>query len=733
MRLIIIALSLGLVAAACGKSPKPQAPAPPPTTAEPAADAAPEPAADTAEPPAADVVTGATTADGASMSDTSATPQTNEGEKILLDQFADIRILRFVVPGWDALPAKTRVLLYHLHEAALVARDIYWDQRHPQGLRVKRTLEAIDKSYSGDKSSADYQAFMVYLKRVWFSSGFYHHYSNKKFLPEFSKEYFAELVAKSDPAALPLSEGETPADLTARLTPLLFDPEVDPVMVNFDPGADLVADSYNNFYGRDVTQAEVEAFYAEKKKNAGDEPPMFGLNSKLVKNAGGALEERVWKIGGMYGAALEKAVVHLEAALALAENDAQRAWMAALIKYYRSGDLEDFDAFNIAWVEDTESSVDLIHGFIETYDDAMDMRAAYESIVELKDDEASQRIATISANAQWFEDHMPYMPAHRKEAVKGISARVVSTVTGSGACGPHSPVGVNLPNSDWIRKNHGSKSITIGNLMTAYEEAKIASGVLEEFSPDDEVLARAKEHGALAHLLDIDMHEVIGHASGQLEPGVLPMADTLKNYSSTLEEARADLVALYYIPDPKLAELGLVKDPDVAKAAYDSFIRVGIMTQLARVPPGEDIQEAHMRNRQLIAKWAFEKGGPEVIERIEKAPGKTAFVIRDYDALRTLFGELLKEIQRIKSQGDFEAGQKLVETYGVKVDQALHEEVRERWAELGVAPYSGFVNPRITPIEKGGEIVDAKIEYVGDFADQMRDYAARYSVLPLDN
>jgi len=435
----------------------------------------------------------------------------------------------------------------------------------------------------------------------------------------------------------------------------------------------------------------------------------------------------------MYGAALEKSVAHFEAALPFVENDNQKAWLEALIKYYKSGDLADFDAFNIAWVKDTDSTVDLIHGFIETYGDAVDMRGSYEAIVQVKDPESSQRIAAISAEAQWFEDHMPYLPQHKKAQVTGISARVIDTVLGTGDSGPTFPIGVNLPNSDWIRREHGSKSINLGNIVTAYEEVKKVSGVLEEFASGPEAYERIRKFAPLADKLETDMHEVIGHASGQLEPGVLTFSDTLKNYASCLEEARADLVALYYLPDAKLAELGLVKDSELPKAGYEAFIQNALLVQLARIPLGEDIQEAHMRNRHLIAAWAMEKGGPEVIAKIEKAPGKTAFVINDHAKLRALFGELLKEVQRIKSQGDAKAGAALVESYGVKLDPVLHKEVKERWDKLGVAPYAGFINPRIVPVEAGGEIVDAKIEYPDDFATQMREYAARYTILPVEN
>jgi len=739
MRLKFVALSFPLLFLfACGKTQKPPemdaagtvAPVADAASAPDAAPATPDAAAANAD--AAPAAPDAATADGAAMAtDTGA--KTEAEFKVLLEQFADVRILRYRVPGWNALTPKLRVLLYHFAEASLAMREISWDQVHPQGLLVKRTLEAIDKTYKGDKTTNEYAAFEVYLKRVWFSHGIYHHYSDKKFEPGFSKETFAKLVADSDPAAFPLAKDETPAQLADKLTPLLFDPAVEATGKSSDAKGDLIADSANNFYGRGITQKEVEAFYAETKKNGGKEPPMFGLNSKLVKNADGKLEERSWKVGGMYGAALEKSVAHFEAAMNFVENDQQKAWLESLIKYYKTGDLKDFDAFNIAWVKDTNSTVDLIHGFIETYGDALDMRGSYEAIVQVKDPESSQRIAAISAEAQWFEDNMPYLPQHKKAKVTGISARVIDTVLGTGDSGPAFPIGVNLPNSDWIRREHGSKSISLGNIVTAYEEVKKASGVLEEFASGPEAYERMKKYAPISDKLQTDMHEVIGHASGQLEPGVLTMSDTLKSYASCLEEARADLVALYYMPDAKLAELGLVQDPDIAKAGYEAYVQNALLVQLARIPQGEEIQEAHMRNRHLIAQWAMEKGGPDVIAKIEKAPGKTAFVVKDHVKLRALFGELLKEIQRIKSQGDAKAGAALVETYGVKIDPVLHKEVKERWDKLGVAPYAGFVNPNIVPVEEGGEIVDAKIVYVDDFATQMRDYAARYANLPVEN
>lgn len=655
-------------------------------------------------------------------------PSSND-DAVQIDRFADIRILRYRVPGWEELSLQKKRLAYHLSEAALWGRDIAWDQKHPDGVTLRKTLEAIDATLPADRTSPDLAAFMTYLKRVWFSYGFYHHYSNRKFVPDMPRDAFAKLLAAVPTEALPLGEGEAREAFDARIVELVMNPDLDPMGVCFDDGVDLIACSGNNLYGRGLTQPEVEAFYAKKKDPSDAEPPMHGLNSKLVKNADGQLEEIVWKIGGMYSAPLEKAVAELEKALAFAENDAQRAWLEKLVAYYRSGDLKDFDAFNVAWVKDTESEIDLIHGFIESYGDALDMRGGYESIVELTDREASKRIAAISKEAQWFEDNSPIMDAHKKEKVTGISARVVNVVLGSGDTGPGFPIGVNLPNSDWIRAAHGSKSVSLGNLVAAYEEAKKKSGVLAAFAATPEVEARIAKWGAVSDKVHTDLHEVIGHASGKLEEGTDNPSTTLKNYASVLEEARADLVALYFMLDPKMVELGVLPDLDAARGEYDHYIQNSLLVQLARIPKGETIQEAHMRNRHMIAAWALEKGGEAVIAKVKRPDGGTAFLVKDHDRLRVLFGELLREVQRIKSQGDFEAGKALVETYGVRFDPALHDEVLARWAKLDIAPYAGFINPVFTPVEKDGEVVDIEVTYPTDFAAQMRVYRARYGTL----
>jgi dipeptidyl-peptidase-3 len=714
-----LALAFTTGASACNK-PTPPAQQPPAATVPDVVAAPPAPTTP------ADAATNAPPAPTEPAMPTAPKPATDD---VQIDRFADIRILRYTVPGWEQLPLQLKQLAYHMSEAALWARDITWDQKHPDGLLVRRTLEAIDAHFTGDRSTPEWAEFIVYLKRVWFSYGFYHHYSNRKFVPAMSREAFVGLLSATPAESLPIPAGQSHGEFVTRVSELVMNPELDAMGVCFDDGIDLITCSGNNYYARGLTQPEVEAFYKAKRNPDDPTPPMYGLNSKLVRGPTGDLEEVVWKIGGMYSAPLEKAVAELEKALAFVENDAQKTWLEKLIAYYRSGDLRDFDAFNVAWVKDTDSQVDLIHGFIESYGDALDMRGGYESIVELTDAEASKRIAAISQQAQWFEDQSPILPAHKKAEVKGISARVVNVVLGSGDTGPSFPIGVNLPNSDWIRAQHGSKSVSLGNLVAAYEEARRKGGVTAAFAPTPEVAARMEKWAGLGDKIHTDLHEVIGHASGQLEAGVDNPSNTLKNYSSTLEEARADLVALYFMLDPKLVELGVMPDLDVGRAEYDGYITNGLVTQLARIPLGETIQEAHMRNRALIAAWALDKGGPEVIAKVQRADGGTAFLVKDHDKLRTLFGELLREIQRIKSQGDFEAGKALVENYGVRFDTKLHAEVLERWKKLDVAPYAGFINPVFEPVLKDGAVVDIRVTYPTDFAGQMRDYARRYKTL----
>jgi dipeptidyl-peptidase-3 len=649
-----------------------------------------------------------------------------------VDRFADIQVLRYQVPGFEQLDLQRKQLLYYLYEAALAGRDITYDQKFAGNLAIRRTLEAILRGYSGDRETPEFVALHTYAKRVWFSNGIHHHYSGRKLEPGFSQAWFEQTVASLDPAALPLREGETVEQFLGVIGPMIFDPKLDAKRTNRDEGADPVADSANNFYGDGITAKDVEKFY-KKKIDAKDKTPIsWGLNSKLVRE-GGKLVEKTWFAGGMYGPAIAEVVEWLNKARAVAENDKQREVIEKLIAYYQSGDLRKFDEYNIAWVQDTASLIDNVNGFIEVYDDALGYRGSWEAVVSFKDPEATKRIALVASQAQWFEDNSPILPAHRKPDVVGISANVITVVVEAGDAAPSTPIGINLPNANWIRAQHGSKSVSLGNIMEAYEAAGEGNGLLEEFCFSEEELARAKAHGGLAHKLHVDMHEVIGHASGKLEDGVGTPAETLGSYASALEEARADLVALYYTMDPKLVELGLMPSLEVGKAEYDNYIRSGLLVQLSRLELGEQVEESHMRNRQMIAAWAYEKGkAANVIEKKVK-DGKTYFVVNDYDKLRALFGELLREVQRIKSQGDMAAGKALIETYGVKVDRALHEEVKRRYEALNIAPYIGFVQPKLVPVMDGDAIVDVKLEYAEDFTAQMLEYGERYAFLPVWN
>ncbi len=647
------------------------------------------------------------------------------------EQFADLRIIRYQVPGFDNLDLKTKKLLYYLYEAGLSGRDIIYDQNYKYNLIVRRTLEGIAGHYTGDRKSDDFKKFMVYTKRVWFSNGIHHHYSTAKLKPEFTPEYFAELVQNSSEASFPLAGGETIDQFIGKLTPIIFDSAVSAKRVNLDAGIDNVAASANNYY-EGVTQAEVEAFYAGRRDPKNTRPVSHGLNSKLLK-VGNKIQEKVWHVGGMYSAAIERIVYWLEKASTVAENEKQKKALDLLVDYYKTGDLKKFDEYCIAWVADTDSKVDVINGFIEVYGDAVGYRGAYESVIQLKDEMATKRIAAISERAQWFEDESPLMPEHKKESVKGITANVVTVVGESGDASPSTPIGINLPNSNWIRAEYGSKSVNLGNIVHAYNESSRGSGSLEEFAWSAEDIAIEKKWGGLGDDLHTDMHEVIGHASGKLNPGVGTPKETLKSYASTLEEARADLVALYYLIDERLIEMGILPTLDVGKAQYNSYILNGLMKQLRRLELGDNIEEAHMRNRQLVAKWVYEKGQADKVIEIKKRDDKTYFVINDYLKLQELFGQLLREIQRIKSEGDYEAGKNLVENYGVKVDPALHKEVLDRYAKLNIAPYGGFINPQLTAVEKDGEIVDVKIEYPDDFTEQMMFYGRNYSFLPNEN
>lgn len=645
------------------------------------------------------------------------------------DRFADIQVLRYQVPGFEQLSLRQKKLAYYLTEAGLSGRDIFYDQKYRHNLAIRKTLEAVLESYSGEQKGADWDAFVAYAKQVFFANGIHHHYASTKMLPAFPPAYLGTLLGQSDATRLPL-EGKSVEAFAQWLTPVLFDPAVDAKTTNLDAGVDNVAASANNFY-HGVTAAEVESFYAAKKA-AGNPRLSYGLNSQLAK-IDGQIVERVWKVGGMYGPAIEKVVGWLEQAVTVAESDTQKKSLEHLILYYRTGDLAEFDQHCILWVKDTQSRIDFVNGFIEVYVDAAGKRGSFESVVSLRDEEATKRIAAISREAQWFEDHSPILDAHKKANVTGISAKVITVIGEVGDSAPATPIGINLPNAEWIREQHGSKSVSLGNIVHAINEVQAKSPASAEFGASPEVIARLKQWGPLAADLHTDMHEVIGHASGRINPGVGTTDETLKNYASTLEEARADLVGLYYVLDPKLVEIGVMPSLDVGRAGYDKYVMNGLMTQLNRIKPGHNLEEAHMRNRQLVAGWAYEQGRADnVIERFTR-DGKTFFRINDYEKLRNLFGRLLREIQRIKSEGDFEGGKNLVETYGVKVDQALLAEVHRRYEPLGIAPFTGFVQPKLVPVTRGGEIVDVQIEYPADFLGQMLEYGRDYSFLPPHN
>ena len=639
----------------------------------------------------------------------------------ILDRFDDIKILRYEVPGFAELPLREKELIYYLAEAAKCGRDIMFDQNFKYNLPVRRTLEVIYENYDGDRTTPEWKALEKYLKKVWFANGIHHHYSNDKFVPEFPKEYFLA-VAESIPVE---KFGDELNALRAVVCEAIFNPELYKTQLNQAEGQDLVTTSANNYY-EGVTQAEVEEFYRSMADPA-DPEPVYGLNSKLVKDEDGTIRERVWKVGGMYSPAIEKIVYWLEKAQGVAQEP-QKATIAALIDYYKTGDLHDFDRYNILWVRDTVSNVDFVNGFIEDYGDPLGRKASWESLVNFMDKEACHRTEVISENAQWFEDHSPVDSAYRKKVVKGVSAKVITAAMLGGDCYPATPIGINLPNADWIRKEHGSKSVTIDNITYAYAQAAHGDGFLEEFMLRPEDRERIDKYGKLADDLHTDLHECLGHGSGQLAPGV--KGGELKNYTSTLEEARADLFGLYYLGDPKMVELGLIPSLDVAYAEYARYIMNGMMTQLARIEPGKNVEEAHMRNRKLIAEWCYEQGKADnVIEWIEQ-DGKTYVVVNDYTKLRELLGRMLREVQRIKSEGDFEAGKTLVEKYAVTVDPKLHAEVLTRYKALDIEPYSGFVNPQYELVEKNGKVVDVKVSYPNDYVKQMLEYSRDYSFLP---
>lgn len=650
--------------------------------------------------------------------------------KYEVDAFADLEILRYYVPGFNNLTLEQKELVYYLSMAAVEGRDILFDQNNRYNLAIRRTLEAIYGNYKGDKSSADYKEFEVYLKRVWFSNGIHHHYGEEKFLPGFSKEFFAEQVKNLPTELVPVKEGQSVDDFIKMLTPVMFDAKVMAKKVN-QSGGDLILTSANNYYGEGVTQKEVQDFYGAMKDTTDLTPISYGLNSRLVKQDG-KLVEKIWKVGGLYSPAIEKIVFWLEKAQAVAENDAQKNVISKLISYYKSGDLKTFDQYAVAWVEDLNSQVDFVNGFTEVYGDALGIKASWESIVNFKNVEATKRTEIISSNAQWFEDHSPVDKSFKKEKVKGVSAKVITVAQLGGDCYPATPIGINLPNADWIRKDHGSKSVTIENIMEAYDAAGAHTGFGKEFMWSDAEVNMIKEYGFITDVLHTDLHECLGHGSGKLLPEVDPNA--LGEFSSTIEEARADLFGLYFLADAKLVELGIIPNADAYKAEYYKFMMNGLMTQLVRIEPGKDIEEAHMRNRQLIARWVYEKGKAENVVEYKIKDGKTYVVVNDYAKLRTLFGDLLAEIQRIKSEGDFNGAKAIVANYAVKVDQKLHKEVLERYKTLNMKPYKGFVNPVFQLVQdKDGNITDVKISYTEGYAEQMIRYSKEFSTLPTYN
>ncbi len=653
----------------------------------------------------------------------SATAQTDDF-KYTNEQFADIQMLRYKVEGFEQLSLRQKTLIYHLSEAALAGRDILFDQYGRYNLRIREMLETVYRDYKGDRKSKDFQGLTLYLKRVWFSAGIHHHYGNEKFVPEFSEKWLRTTLANLN------------YKVEDEVLDAMFNPNTFKMRVNQKDGDDLVLTSAGNYYGHDVTQAEAEQFYAERKPSGDPRPVMMGLNSRLVRGEFGFLEERVWRVGGLYGTAIEQIVKHLEAAEPFAENEQQAGVIRRLIEYYRTGDLRTFDHYSIQWLKDTESLVDFVNGFTETYGDPLGMKASWESIVNFKDIAATERAHQLAVNAQWFENNSPVDARFKKKEVKGISAKVITAAILSGDLYPSTAIGINLPNSDWVRRDFGSKSVTISNLTSAYAKAAHGSGMDKEFIIDEPTRQLVLKYGDRCDDLHTDLHECLGHGSGQLLPGTDP--DSLKSYGSTIEEARADLFALYYLADPKLVELGLTPNMDAHKASYYSYIQNGALTQLVRIKPGNTIEEAHMRNRALIAHWVLEQAKSQKTAKpcveLVKQKGKTFVRVNDYAEMRNLFGTLLAEIQRIKSEGDYEGARKLVETYGVQVDAKVHKEILERYARLKLSPYKGFINPVYQAVRDAqGNITDVTISYDEAFDAQNLRYSRDYHFLPLVN
>jgi len=643
--------------------------------------------------------------------------------------FADLQVMRYQVPGFDKLTLKQKQLSYYLYEAALCGRDIIYDQKSKNGILLRKTIEAVYGTYKGDKNSKDWKNFEVYCGRFWFSNGNHHHYSNIKFIPECSFEYFSKIVKASDIGALPKNGSESVDAFLARIKPMVYDMNFEPKVVDQRPDIDNVVNSSNNFY-EGITQKEVEAWYDrfDTKGNA----PSWGLNSKLMK-VNGTIVEKTWKSGGMYGAAIDRIIGWLEKAVTVAEDETQKKSLELLVQFYKTGDLKTWDAYNIEWVK-TSSRIDAVNGFIEVYLDAIGKKGSFESTVSLKDMEETKRIETIANEAQWFEDNSPIAAEHKKKKVTGITGKAITVIVESGDAAPSTPIGINLPNAEWIRKDYGSKSVALTNIIHSYNVLGAKSGMTDEFGVNKQVIDRLKKYGGLASDLHTDMHECIGHASGQINEGVETTDKTLKNYASCLEEARADLVGLYYVMDKKLVDIGVMPSLEVGKAEYDSYMMNGMMTQLTRLKPGEQLEEAHMRNRALVAHWAFEHGKKDNVVELVKKNDKTYVQVNDYTKLRALFGQLLKEIQRVKSEGDYNGGKNLVETYGVKVDPVLHKEILARFKKLNIKPYKGFIQPKLVPVmDPTGSITEVKVEYPDNFFKQSMEYGKQYGYLPVNN
>lgn len=635
------------------------------------------------------------------------------------ENFADKKIIRYQVPGFDRLSLSQQKLVYYLTQAGLAGRDIMYDMNYRHNLAIRHAIDKIMADYTGERSGADWEAFELYAKEMWFASGIHHHYSNDKFAPGFSQDYFTQLLSDSGAS---LGEEEMKA---------IFDPAFDAKKIAQDAD-DLVLASAVNFYAPDITQAEVEAFYEQQKAHLENPKISLGLNSRIARSESGELYEQVYKADGLYGEAIQQIISWLEKAVDVAENQKQADALRLLIEYYQTGSLEVWDEYNIAWVQATEGDIDYINSFIEVYQDPMGLKGSYETIVQINDFDASERMAVVAENAQWFEDNSPILPEHRKPEVTGITYKVVNVAGEAGDASPSTPIGVNLPNANWIRAEYGSKSVSLGNIIHAYSQAD-GPGLLQEFAHDEEEIQRSEQYGQLASKMQTALHEVLGHASGRLEEGVATPGETLKNYASPLEEARADLFALYYMMDDKIVELGLVESDEVGKAGYDSYLRNGIMLQLRRIKPGKNIEQAHMRNRQMVSSWVLEKGLENGAIALVERDGKSYIDIQDYKAVQQLFGELLMEVQRIKSQGDYEAGKNLIESYGVQVDREMHDQVLARSEQLNIPPYGGFINPELVPItDEAGEITGFKVEYPDDFTQQMLDYGAKYSYLPVE-